>query len=80
MLWFFIRLGTVPEVNFPCSPVQAQVESGTFPVCYNVHTCTCITIYVVCVCASLIHFHFCNQVDCCTGMQIYSFRFHCCWL
>ena len=33
-LWFFFRLGTVTEVNTPCSPVQAQVESGKFPMCY----------------------------------------------
>ena len=30
-LWFSCRLGFVAEVNTPCSPVQAQLESGKFP-------------------------------------------------
>ena len=34
LLWFFFRLGPVTEVNSPCSPVQAQVESGKFLMCY----------------------------------------------
>ena len=34
LLWFFFTLGIVAEVNTPCSPVPAQVESGKFPLRY----------------------------------------------
>lgn len=36
LFWFFIRLRTVSEVGWSCCPVQAEVESGKFPVCYTV--------------------------------------------
>ena len=74
LLWFFFRLGTVTEVNTPCSPVKAQVESGKFPMCY-ILLFQESTVRSLCF-ASLIRFYFCDQVDCCIG-TIYSFSLHC---
>ena len=62
LLWFFFRLGPVAEVNSPCSPVQAQVESGKFLMCYISQLKVCS----LCLCESK-PFFLCNQVDCSIG-------------